>query len=182
MANRNQQTRNDFDKSANIVVQDAQIIFRNFRGIDRGYNPKHEKSFSLLVNPERFDIDAMRDDGWNLKQLKPREGYEDEPVNYHLPVTVRWDNFPPIIYLVTRVGEGEDGAPKYRRTKLDEETSFMIDTAEIASVKVEIGHGKTYDFGGKVGIKAYLKKMYIELVEDRFEDEYDFVDDEEDPF
>lgn len=176
MANRNQ-TRNDFDKSANIMVDDAQIIFRNFRGIDRGYNPKHEKSFSLLVSPERFDIDAMKADGWNLKQLKPREGYEDEPANYHLPVTVRWDNFPPIIYLVTKVDDG-----KHRRTRLDEETSFMIDTAEIASVKLEISHGKTYDFQGKVGIKAYLKKMYIELVEDRFEEAYDFVDDEDAPW
>lgn len=176
MANRNQ-TRNDFDKSANIMVDDAQIIFRNFRGIDRGYNPKHEKSFSLLVSPERFDIDAMKADGWNLKQLKPREGYEDEPINYHLPVTVRWDNFPPIIYLVTKVDDG-----KHRRTRLDEETSFMIDTAEIASVKLEISHGKTYDFQGKVGIKAYLKKMYIELVEDRFEEAYDFVDDEDAPW
>lgn len=181
MANRNQNTRNDFDKSANIVVSDAQIIFRNFRGIDRGYNPKHEKSFSLLVNPDRFDIDAMMADGWNLKQLKPREGYEDEPANYHLPVTVRWDNFPPVIYMVTKAGVNDDGEPRYRRTKLDEESSFMIDTAEIASVKLEIGHGKTYDFNGKVGIKAYLKKMYIELVEDRFEDDYDFVDDDE-PF
>lgn len=176
MANRNQ-TRNDFDKSANIMVDDAQIIFRNFRGIDRGYNPKHEKSFSLLVSPERFDIDAMKADGWNLKQLKPREGYEDEPANYHLPVTVRWDNFPPIIYLVTKVDDG-----KHRRTRLDEETSFMIDTAEIASVKLEISHGKTYDFQGKVGIKAYLKKMYIELVEDRFEEAYDFIDDEDAPW
>lgn len=174
MANRNE--RNDFDKSANIVVDDAQIIFRNFRGIDRGYNPKHEKSFSLLVNPDRFDIESMRDDGWNIKQLKPREGYEDEPINYHLPITVRWDNFPPLIYLVTKVEGG-----KYRRTRLDEETSFMIDTAEIANVKLEISHGRTYDFGGKVGIKAYLKKMYIELVEDKFEEAYDFIDDE-DPF
>ena len=168
--------RNDFDKSANIIVDDAQIIFRNFRGIDRGYNPKHEKSFSLLVDPDRFDIDSMRDDGWNLKQLKPREGYEDEPINYHLPITVRWDNFPPLIYLVTKAEGG-----KYRRTRLDEETSFMIDTAEIANVKLEISHGKTYDFNGKVGIKAYLKKMYIELVEDKFEEAYDFIDDE-DPF
>lgn len=176
MANQRNERR-DFDKSANIVVDDAQIIFRNFRGIDRGYNPKHEKSFSLFIDPERFDVEAMRADGWNIKQLKPREGYEDE-ISYHLPVTVRWDNFPPSIYLVTKVSED-----KYRRTRLDEETSFMIDTAEIASVKVEISHGKTYEFNGKIGIKAYLKKMYIELVEDRFEDAYEWADDDDEvPF
>lgn len=184
MANNRRPERTDFDKSANIIVEDAQIIFRNFRGIDRGYNAKHEKSFSLLVDPERFDIDAMKKDGWNLKMLKPREGYEDEPVKYHLPVTVRWDKKPPRIFIVTKVsGDGEK--PKYRKTLLDEESSFMIDTAEIAKVRVvEISHGKTYDFNGMVGIKAYLKEIYIELVEDRFDDLYDWADDEDgdDPF
>lgn len=181
MANRRQE-RNDFDKTENLVIENAEIIFRNFRGEDRyGYNPKHEKSFSLLVKPERFNVQAMMSDGWNLKALKPREGYEDEPVNYHLPVTVRFDNFPPVIYLVTKISrDGEK--PRYRKTKLDEESVFMIDTAEIANVNVEIGHGKTYDFNGKVGVKAYLKKMYLELVEDRFDSLYDFEDDDENPF
>lgn len=174
----NKQERRDFDKTENLVIEKANLMFRNFRGIDRGYNPKHEKSFSLFIDPDRFDVEAMKKDGWNLKALKPREGYEDEQ-NFHLPVTVRWDNFPPIIYLVTRVGGTEEN-PKYRRTRLDEETSFMIDTAEIANVNVEIGHGKTYEFNGKVGIKAYLKKMYIELVEDRFDAMYDWADDEDD--
>lgn len=181
MANNRRQERNDFDKTENLVIENADIIFRNFRGIDRGYNPKHEKSFSLLVKEDRFDINAMKKDGWNLKALKPREGYENEPVNYHLPVTVRWDNFPPRIYLVTKVSR-DDEKPRYRKTMLDEETSFMIDTAEIANVNVEISHGRTYDFNGKVGIKAYLKTMYIELVEDRFDGLYDFEDDDECPF
>ena len=183
MANNRNQNRNDFDKTENLVIENANLMFRNFRGIDRGYNPKHEKSFSLFIDSDRFNVDDMKKDGWNIKALKPREGYEDEPTNYHLPVTVRWDNFPPVIYLVTRVG-GTDEKPRYRRTRLDEETSFMIDTAEIANVNVEIGHGKTYDFNGKVGIKAYLKKMYIELVEDRFDAMYDWADDddEESPF
>ena len=180
MANNRRNERNDYDKTENLVIENADILFRNFRGIDRGYNPKHEKSFSLLIDPERFDVENMRKDGWNLKPLKQREGYEDEPVKFHLPVTVRFDNFPPRIYLVTKVSE-DDEKPRYRKTMLDEESSFMIDTAEIANVNVEISHGRTYEFNGKVGIKAYLKTMYIELVEDRFDSLYDF-EDETDPF
>lgn len=180
MANNRRNERTDFDKTENLVIENADIMFRNFRGIDRGYNAKHEKSFSLLVDPDRFDVESMRNDGWNLKPLKPREGYEDEPVKFHLPVTVRFDKFPPRIYLVTKVSE--DGEkPRYRKTLLDEESSFMIDTADIANVNVEISHGRTYDFNGMVGIKAYLKTMYIELVEDRFDSLYDF-EDEESPF
>lgn len=183
MTNNRRQERNDYDKTENLVIENAEIIFRNFRGEDRyGYNAKHEKSFSLLIKPDRFDVDAMKADGWNLKALKPREGYEDEPVNYHLPVTVRWDKRPPRIYIVTKVSV-KDEKPRYRKTLLDEETAFMLDTAEIAKVRlIEISHGKTYEFNGMVGIKAYLKEMYVELVEDRFDDLYDWDDDDENPF
>lgn len=169
-----------YDKTANLVFEDARIIFRNFRGEDYGYNPQHKKSFSVLLDPNEFDVEAMREDGWNVKQMKPREGYEDE-TNFHLPVEVRWDNFPPAIWLITQSGEKEDGTPTYKRTRLDEESSFVIDTAEIAKVNVEISHGRTYEFNGKTGIKAYLKKMYVELVQDRFDTMYDW-DDEDSPF
>lgn len=164
-----------YDDTSNLIFEDAKIIFRNFRGEDYGYNPQHKKSFSVLIDPEDYSIEDMRDDGWNVKQMKPREGYEDE-VAYHLPVEVRWDNFPPAIWLITQTGIGEDGNPKYKRTRLDEESSFVIDTAEIVRVNVEISHGRTYDFNGKTGIKAYLKKMYVELVQDRFDQLYDWDD------
>lgn len=164
-----------YDDTSNLIFEDAKIIFRNFRGEDYGYNPQHKKSFSVLLDPEDYSIDDMRDDGWNVKQMKPREGYEDE-VAFHLPVEVRWDNYPPAIWLITQTGIGEDGNPKYKRTRLDEESSFVIDTAEIVRVNVEISHGRTYDFNGKTGIKAYLKKMYVELVQDRFDQLYDWDD------
>ena len=164
-----------YDDTSNLIFEDAKIIFRNFRGEDYGYNPQHKKSFSVLLDPEDFNIEDMRADGWNVKQMRPREGYEDE-VAFHLPVEVRWDNYPPAIWLITQTGIGEDGNPKYKRTRLDEESSFVIDTAEIVRVNVEISHGRTYDFNGKTGIKAYLKKMYVELVQDRFDQLYDWDD------
>lgn len=179
MAN-NRNSRTDFDKTENLVIEGAKITFVNFRGLDpNGYNPKHEKSFALTLDPDRFDIDAMRRDGWNVREREPKEGYEDAGILYYLPVTVRFDNFPPTIYLVTRIG-GSDEKPKYKRTRLDEESCFMIDTARIANVNLEISHGRTYDFGGKVGIKAYLKKMYIEIEEDRLDAMYDWGDDDDD--
>lgn len=164
-----------YDDTSNLIFEDAKIIFRNFRGEDYGYNPQHKKSFSVLLDPADYNVEDMRADGWNVKQMKPREGYEDE-VAFHLPVEVRWDNFPPAIWLITQTGVNEDGEPKYKRTRLDEESSFVIDTAEIVRVNVEISHGRTYDFNGKTGIKAYLKKMYVELVQDRFDQLYDWDD------
>ena len=182
MANRNERT--DFDRTANLVIENAEVTFLNFRGIDYGKNPKHERSFALVIDPERFDIEAMKADGWNVKVRPPKEGYEDAGDLYYLPITVRWDNYPPSIYLVTRAG-GTDEKPKYRKTRLDEESSFMIDTAKIANINVEISHGRTYEFNGRIGIKAYLKKMYVEIEEDRLDSMYNWCnddDDEDDPF
>ena len=64
-----------YDDTSNLIFEDAKIIFRNFRGEDYGYNPQHKKSFSVLLDPEDFNIEDMRADGWNVKQMRPREGY-----------------------------------------------------------------------------------------------------------
>lgn len=167
-----------YDNTPNLIIEGAKLIRRNFRGIDYGYNPNHNREFSILLDPEEFDVDALKDDGWNVKEMRKREGYEDEPTMYSLTVHARFDNFPPVIWLVTQSGENSEGKPVYKRTRLDEESCACIDTAEIANVNVEISHGKTYTMNGKTGIKAYLKKMQIELVQDRFDELYEW--DEED--
>ena len=159
-----------------LEFEDAKVIFRNFRGEDYGYNAQHKKGFSILLNPDDYDIKGMIADGWNIKPLKPREGYEDEGVNYHLPVEVRWDKLPPVIWLITQTGISEEGRPRYKRTKLDEESSFVIDTADVIQVQVKIS-GNSYDVNGNTGIKAYLKEMFIELAPDRFEAMYDWDED-----
>ena len=180
MANRNE-TEGRFDNTPNLIMKGAKIIFRNFRGKDYGYNPNHKRTFSILLDPDETDIEAMREDGWNVKPIKPREGYEDEPQMFKLEVEVRWDKYPPSIWQITSNGEDENGNKKYSRTKMDEESVGTFDTAEIVNVNVEISHGKTYSCNGKVGIKAYVRKMQIEVVQDEFDSFYDF-DDEDDVF
>ena len=56
---------------------------------------------------------------------------------------------------------------------MKEDYVSLIDTAEIKNVKLEI---RPYNWSlpsGQTGVRAYLKTMYYELVEDIFASEYD---------
>ena len=113
MPNPRRNERPNHKRVDELTIEHARIMNVNFKGADKwGYNPKHERSFWLALDPERFDLDAIRADGWNLKEKEPREGYEDNGTLYYIPVKVRWDNIPPVIYLLTRAG-GTDDAPKF---------------------------------------------------------------------
>lgn len=179
MPNVNNRNQSDgrFDKTPNLVLKGIKIAMRNFRGLDySGYNPTHKRTFWLLLDPERFDIQAMKDSGWNVREIKPREGYEDEPMMYRLEVEMRWDVMPPVIHMVTKKDNG-----KYKKTIMTEKSAELFDSAEIANVNLEISHGKTWFMNGKYGIKAYLKRAQIEVVTDDFDTYYEF-DDEDDPY
>ena len=179
MANVNNRNQADgrFDKTPNLKLNEVKIAMRNFRGIDYGYNPTHRRSFWLLLDPERFDIEAMKNDGWNIREIKPREGHEDEPIMYRLDVEMRWDNYPPVIHMVTKQPSG-----KYKRTLMTEKSAELFDGSEIVNVNLEISHGKTWFKDGRYGIKAYLKKAQIEVVTDDFESYYEWDDEDESPF
>lgn len=180
MANANNRNQADgrFDKTPHLVLKDVKISMRNFRGLDRnGFNPQHRRTFWLLLDPERFDIQAMMNDGWNIKEIQKREGHEDDPTMFRLEVEVRWDNFPPVIHQVTKLENG-----KYKRTLMTEKSSEVFDSSDIVNCNLEIGHGKTWYMNGKYGIKAYLKKAQIEVAVDEWDSYYDWDEDDECPF
>lgn len=138
----------------NIRIDNARIIFRNFAGEERQYNPKGQRNFCVLINPE--DAYILRDNGWKIKVLKPREeGDQEQP---YLPVAVRFGAYPPKIVMVTSNGQ----------TQLTEETVGLLDTAEISNVDIII---RPYEWDpGK--IKAYVKTMYVTIEEDELEKKY----------
>lgn len=142
----------------NIVIEDAQIIFRNFAGEESQYNRAGNRNFNVIIE----DIDMatrLIEDGWNIKQLKPRD--DEEMPKYRLEVTVAFGNFPPNVYMVT----------KHNKTKLDEESVAALDYAELKSVDLVI-RPYQWDVNGKQGIKAYLKTGYFVVEEDEFAAKY----------
>lgn len=138
----------------NIRIDGARIIFRNFAGEEKQFNPKGQRNFCVLIAPE--DAYALKEIGWKIKVLQPREeGDVEQP---YLPVAVRFSSYPPKIVMVTSRGQ----------TQLTEETVALLDTAEISNVDIII---RPYEWEpGK--IKAYVKTMYVTIEEDELEQKY----------
>ena len=148
-----------------IVVENARIIFRNFRGEAGDYNPAGNRNFSVVFdNPEHAEM--LRKDGWNIKPLKPRDE-DDENPGYYMQVRVNFDILPPTVYMVTR----------RKKTRLNERTIETLDYAEIKNVDLTI-RPRFWDINGKSGIKAYLKSMYVTIEEDEFSEKYDDLPEE----
>nr|DAF25844.1 MAG TPA: hypothetical protein [Caudoviricetes sp.] len=151
----------------NIVVENARLIFKNFAGEESKFNRAGNRNFCvILVGDSAEDLRQM---GWNVKALRPRED-EDEPT-YYLQVTVAFGNFPPKVVMIS-------GKTK---TVLDEESIDTLDYAEIANVDLII-RPYHWEVNGKEGIKAYLKTMYVTIEQDVFAGKYDCLDDEDLPF
>lgn len=143
----------------NIRIDNARIIFRNFKGEEKVYmnkviNPKGQRNFCVLIEPD--DAARLREDGWNIKVLEPKED-DDIPMPY-LPVAIRYNAYPPKIVQVTSGGQ----------TLLNEETIGNLDVAEISNVDLIV---RPYEWEpGR--IKAYVKTMYVTIEEDELEKKY----------
>lgn len=155
-----------------LTIENARIIFRNFRGEATKYKREGVREFSILFDNET-GLELIQD-GWNLRALKPRD--EDELEPYHLSVGVKYGYISPDIYLIKN----------NRKILLDEESVGMLDTAEIEAADL-IVRPYNWTVNGKSGVKAYLKTMYVVIKEDTFANKYssyfdDPVDNGDEPF
>ncbi len=141
-----------------LVIENARIVFRNFAGEESAYNRKGNRNFSVVISDEAT-ADRLIADGWNVKKRPARE--DGEPPFCHLPVTVRFDNFPPKVILMTRTAH----------VQLNEHTVETLDRADLETVDVCIAPSR-WEVNGKTGVKAYLKTLYAVKREDEFESKY----------
>lgn len=143
-----------------LQIDNARIIFRNFRGEGGKFNKEGDRNFALII-PDQEMAEALQEDtnkfgaGWNVKIKPPREE-GDEPFIY-LPVKVKFNDRGPVVYLQS----GKN------RVKLDEESIAMLDDIDIRSVDLDI---RPYDdeINGKPFRAAYLQSMCVIQEIDRF--------------
>lgn len=141
----------------NITIENARIGFRNFSGKEGRFNPAGRRNFCVFIDTELAH--QLESDGWNVRWLDPRDGNEDKQA--YLQVAVSFDNTPPKMIIISSKG----------KTILDSESVSILDWAEIKEVDLII-RPYNWNVSGKGGVKAYVKAMYVTIMEDEFESKY----------
>lgn len=156
----------------NLNIENARIIFRNFSGKPDRYDKIGHKNFKVILDAEQADV--LSRDGWNI-QVRHDNRDPDGDDMFLLPVQIRYDIFPPKIYMITEKNS----------VLLDEESVAELDDADIKKIDLVI-RPYQWEVNGKSGVKAYVRKMYVTIEEDIFASKYKFkdapVDDDETPF
>ena len=155
------------ERIPNVSLEGAEILpgkFKNFSGRPGQYNPAGKITFCIRL--DRKTADDMVEDGWNVKQLDPRDE-DGEPTPY-ITARIRFDNFPPVIYMLT--------GRHNKKTRLDEDTIGSLDSMRIEWADITLTpyswEMKTKD-GISNGITAYVKTAYFKVAdEDDFADKY----------
>lgn len=146
-----------------LQIDDARLVFKNFRGEGGKYNREGERNFAVVIETEEQYQALLNDvnkygDSWNVKMKEAREE-GDAPFMY-LPVKVKFNDNGPAVYLIS-------GRAK---TKLTEASVAILDDIEILQVNLDI---RPYDgeVNGKTYRTAYLKAIEVVQEIDRFADD-----------
>lgn len=143
----------------NLKIENARIIFRNFRGEAGVYNNAGNRNFCLVLDPDTAL--TLNNDGWNVKwpKVEDRDPY--------LPVSVRYGVSPtldPKIFV--------RNSPNDQFVSYTENMVGNLDNAEIETIDLVVRPREWESRDGKTGVKAYLKSMYVTLMQDEFYGKY----------
>lgn len=139
-------------------VEDAQLIYKNFSGVETMYKPEGTHTFCTVLPSDMAEVLAA--DGWNVKCQDTEEA---GPRTCHIEVTVGFKQRPPRIVMITEQSQTV--------TALTKETMGTLDWADIVKADL-IVEASDWEYAGKTGRKAYLRSLYVTVREDELEKKY----------
>lgn len=145
------------DEKMTFMVEDAELYFRNFSGIENPFNKSGDRNFGVFLD-ERLAKQMLKD-GWNVKYTTPRE--EGDDPRPFISIKVKYKIRPPRITMITSTA----------RTPLTEESVGVLDWADIQTCDI-IAVSSNWTMGDKSGIAAYLQTMFVTVQEDALEAKY----------
>lgn len=153
-------TNRNKKKMDDVIMQNVEIRARNFSGKEGRYNAKGQRNVLVLL-PDNIAA-AMLEDGWNVKELKPREDDPDGKPTPFLKVKINWNTDPkPRMVVVT----------SKNKTPLTEEDMLMLDFAKFTNVDIKVNPYQ-WEVDGDTGVTAYLKSGFFTLDEDELDLKY----------
>lgn len=134
-----------------VVIENTKFIFMtNFSGDPErsGKYASTQRTANIIIPDEELAND-LRDEGFKVKQTRPRDGEEDDFVpTYFVTIKVNYNvKYPPVIKLVSG-----DSNP----VTLDEDTIDTLDHIRIDKVNVVLNKRFT-----DMGNTLWVRTMYV---------------------
>lgn len=153
---------------SNTTLENVNILpgrWRNFSGRPTDFNKEGgRRSFNIIFGADVAQV--LRDEGYNVKEMKPREGDDNEEPMFRLEIAVSYKfRAPRVIQLL----------PDGGRAPLNEISLGVLDYAQIINADIEI-RPYDYDIRGNKGRKAYLQTMYVAIETSELDEKYGYFE------
>ncbi len=147
---------------AQIILENAEIRFKNFSGAPTEFSPAGNRTFAVMLEPEVAQ--ELFDAGWNVKGI----GHEDPNYRPFLSVKVSYpEEYPSLHARCMKVDEGKDVG-----MTLFENTVGLLDTADILHADLRI-NGK--NIRNNPRFTAYLAEGVFVCRENRILNKYEGI-------
>lgn len=148
-----------------VKFEDCTVVGRNFSG---GRFKGGDRSFCLVLEDEVV-VDQLARDGWNIRERDTDDGDKI----YYLPVAIRFDKFPPEVFVILENG---------RKIEITEDNESFLDKLDdnlrVTSVDCVVNGSKWTDDDGNVKVKAWLRTGYFTVAStDPFAEKHGKYDD-----
>lgn len=144
-----------------ITCEDVKLIYRNFSGEARRFNPKGKRNFCVMLPDDVAH--AMKEDGYHVRWLDPREEGDSPQAIVKVNVLYSERARPPRVVLITTRG----------KTKLGEDEISLLDWARITECDLIFRPYERVDENdGRRTVTAWLTAIYATIEEDALEQKY----------